>query len=125
MPGILSIFYGDETSVKGIGNLLNRQPFPWNNLDTDMINYFSMIGNIRKQESFLKNANLNIYDINKNYFMFERAKDDEKMLITVNRSSEDINYKVPSEYLKNKKVYTLKRSHPGTLTPYGGIAIKK
>jgi len=125
LPGILSIFYGDETSVKGIGNLLNRQPFPWNNLDTDMINYFSMIGNIRKQESFLKNANLNIYDINKNYFMFERAKDDEKMLITVNRSSEDINYKVPSEYLKNKKVYTLKRSHPGTLTPYGGIAIKK
>ena len=72
MPGILSIFYGDEIGLEGIGNLANRRPYPWNkdNLDLELLNYFKYIGNIRKEESFLQEAKLNILDINKDYFMF-------------------------------------------------------
>jgi len=125
LPGILSIFYGDEVGVKGIGNLLNRQPFPWDNLDREMLDYFKMIGNIRQQEIFLKTADLNIFDINKDYFMFERTNEIEKILVTVSRTNDEITCPVPSEYLKSNKVYTLKRSRTGVLPPYGGIALKK
>lgn len=125
MPGILSIFYGDEVGVQGIGNLLNRQPFPWKKYDGDLLTYFKEIGNIRTKEEFLKTADLNIFDINKQYMMFERVGDTEKMLVMVNRTNEDIMCGVPSEYQNGKVSYTLKRSRFGNLTPYGGITIKK
>lgn len=125
LPGILSIFYGDEAGVQGIGNLLNRQPFPWNKMDQELVDYFQTIGRIRQQETLLKNADLNVFDINKNYFMFERISEDEKMLVTINRTENELSCSLPSEYQNGKTAYTLKRSRPGTLTPYGGVVIKK
>jgi len=125
LPGILSIFYGDEVGVQGIGNLLNRQPFPWQNGDNEMLEYFKTIGDIRKQEQFLKEAELNIFDINKQYFMFERVNEMDKLLIAVNRTSDDVSCLIPSEYENGRQVYTLKRSMKGRLTPFGGVAIKK
>ena len=36
MPGNLSIFYGDEVGIQGMGNLSNRKPFSWNNIDNEL-----------------------------------------------------------------------------------------
>lgn len=124
-PGILSIFYGDEVGVEGLGNLANRKPFPWNKGDKELLKYFREIGQIRKQESFLEQAELKVLDINKDYFMFERVKDDKKALITVNRTNIEQVFKYPNEYSNTDKVYVLKNSSLGVLAPYGGIALVK
>ena len=125
MPGILSIFYGDEIGIEGIGNLANRKPYPWNKQDLDLLNYFKYIGNIRKQETFLQEAELNILDINENYFMFERYTDKDRALIAINRTNEEQDFYVPKEYQNKRKVYTLNKSIEGCLSPYGGITIKR
>jgi len=125
MPGILSIFYGDEVGVQGIGNLANRKPYPWNKEDLDLLNYFKYIGNIRKQESFLQEAELHILDINKDYFMFERYTPEERILTTINRTNDYQEFYVPKEYQNKTKTYTLNKSRSGYLSPYGGITIKK
>ena len=125
LPGILSIFYGDEVGIQGIGNLMNRATFPWDNIDKDLLEYFKYIGSIRKNEQFLRTADLNVLDINQNYFMFERTNGDESSLVVVNRTSDEKEFNVPTIYQEPDKIYTLKRSKPGVLTPYGGIALKK
>lgn len=127
MPSILSIFYGDEIGLEGIGNLANRRPYPWNNknIDIDLLNYFKYIGNIRKEQSFMQEAELHILDINKDYFMFERYTDKERALIAVNRTNEEKDFYVPREYRNKRKVYTLNKSKEGYLSPYGGITIKR
>lgn len=125
LPGILSIFYGDEVGVQGIGNLANRKPYPWNKEDLDILNYFKYIGNIRKQESFLQEAELHILDINKDYFMFERYTPEERILTTINRTNDYQEFYVPKEYQNKTKTYTLNKSRSGYLSPYGGITIKK
>ena len=89
------------------------------------MNYFKEIGNIRQKESFLQEADLNILDINKNYLMFERIGDEEKALIAINRTNLENNFLYPDEYKKNDYIYTLKKSIPGKLTPYGGISMIK
>ena len=124
MPGILSIFYGDEVGVEGLGNLMNRKPFPWDNIDNDLLEYFRYIGKIREEESFLEEADLNIVDINDRYLMFERESKLGSALVTINRTSDDTKFYVPSSYEK-EKVYTLNRSKKGILTPYGAVAIIK
>ncbi|MBQ8471923.1 MAG: glycoside hydrolase family 13 protein [Bacilli bacterium] len=125
LPGILSIFYGDEVGVEGIGNLANRKPYPWNKQDMDLLNYFKYIGNIRKQEPFLQEADLNILDINQDYFMFERYNNNESTLVTINRTPDEKEFILPREYKGKSKTYTLNNSKSGYLSPYGGVAIKK
>ena len=125
LPGNLSIFYGDEVGLQGMGNLSNRKPFPWDNIDEDLLNYFKQIGKIRNKEHFLENADFKIIDINSKYFMFEREQDNDKALITVNRSSNPTNIYIPDEYNNSEMFYPLNYSTREELNPHGGIVLKK
>lgn len=125
MPGILSIFYGDEVGAQGLGNLLNRVPFPWGKEDKELLDFFRMLGQIRKEETFMRRADLKICDINFNYVAFERINGNDKAFVIVNRTSTEQYFIVPEEYRSSEKVYSLRKSKKDLLTPYGAIAIKK
>lgn len=125
MPGILSIFYGDEVGLQGIGNLANRKTYPWGYRDKKLLEFFRYIGKMRSNEGFLKEAELNIFDITRDYLMFERESEEEKVLVTVNRTGEDKRFAMPGEYEKTDSgIYVLKKSMPGHLSPYGAVAVK-
>ncbi|MGN1371716.1 MAG: alpha-amylase family glycosyl hydrolase [Candidatus Coprovivens sp.] len=123
-PGILSIFAGDEMGVQGIGNLDNRKPIPWDSPDENLIEFFREIGAIRKSETFMHDADIKVRNINPNYAAFERIKNEERMLVVVNRTNTEQQFVVPEEYRSAEKVYTLKKCRPGMVGPYGGIAMK-
>ena len=125
MPGILSIFYGDEAGVEGLGNLANRRPYPWGKEDKGLVDFFRSIGNLRVNEEFLKRADINLLKINHDYLMFERVGDNDKALITINRTDKEMDFDVPDEYQDGQKIYSLKKSYNGHLGPYGAVAIKK
>ncbi len=125
MPGILSVFYGDEAGVIGLGGMLNRQPYPWGKEDNELVDFVKYMGKIRKNEKFLKKANLQVVDINDDYFQFERTSEDGDALITINRTPEEKKIPIPDKYKDAVKTYTLKRSTKDTLAPYGGNAIIK
>ena len=127
LPGNLSIFYGDEAGIEGLGNLMNRRPFPWNHMDEDLVRFFWAMGFIREKEPFLEKAKTRIRDINADFFQFERILGDQGMLITVSRSPKEGRILIPPEYeiKRESRVYTLNASNSKILTPYGAIAIKK
>ena len=125
MPGILSIFYGDEIGVQGIGNLDNRKPMPWDNPDNELLEFFKIIGAIRRKEDFMYEAELKVHDVNVNYMAFERILGEEKAFVVVNRTGEEHQFIVPEDYRDSDKIYTLKKSKPGVISPYGGVVIKK
>lgn len=125
LPGILSIFYGDEIGLQGMGNLANRRPFTWNKKDEDLLKFFRSIGKIRNEEKFLEKANLNILDINDRLFMFERKNDEEKALITINRTDDNQRLILPDGYNNPSKTYRLNNSKSDELTPHGGLVLKK
>ena len=123
-PGILSVFAGDEMGVPGVGNLDNRKTIPWNNPDEMLIDFFKTMGAIRKEETFMHTADIRVRNINPNYAAFERIKDEERILVVINRTGEEQQFIVPEEYKSSEKVYTLKKSKPGMVGPYGGVAMK-
>ena len=125
MPGMLSIFYGDEAGMEGMGNLANRKPYDWKNRDQELIRFFKEVGHIRRREKFLETADLNIYDINPKYMMFERANDEEKALITVNRSDSSIITPIPEEYENARRRYSLNKSDRNTINSHGALVLKK
>ncbi len=129
LPGILSIFYGDEVGLQGLGNLANRKPFPWGNEDKELLEFFRTIGRIRNKEKFLRTADLDVLDINDRYMMFERIKENERALITINRTDDKL--LVPKHHLYTNPTgwYVLGDIHtkdiPKEIDSHGALVLKK
>ena len=111
--------------MQGLGNLSNRKPFTWDNIDYDLLNYFKTIGYIRNKEQELAKSSLKILDVNNKYLMYERINELSKYLVILNRSHEKINTPIPEDYLKHDKQFILKDSNKEIIDSYGGIVLKK
>jgi len=125
LPGIMSIFYGDEVGIEGLGNLANRKTFPWEREDQEILEHFRKIGNLRINQPWLETADLKMLKINREHLMFERTNKENKALIAINRTAEEKDIEMPEEYKDAETIYTLKKSRFGHLGPYGGIVLKK
>lgn len=83
LPGVPSIYYGDEAGLDGFEDPINRKPFPWNDIDEDMLAHFILLGNIRKKYSKIFKGNIEFvkgYDI----LVFDRVSDTGRIRIAVN-----------------------------------------
>lgn len=123
MPGILSVFYGDEVGLQGIGNLANRATYPWGRRDKDLLKFVRKCLNIRNKYEFLKKADWNILSLDKDKLMFERVLGNEKILVIVNRTNETLGFLKPEEYDDAELVLAV-NSNGYYLRPYGALAFK-
>ncbi len=124
-PGNLSIFYGDEAGLQGVGDLCTRRTFDWNNIDKELLTFFKKIGKIRNENSFLEQADFDIIDINDRMMMFERSNDDASAFVTVNRTGNDQKLILPKGFQEHTDAYSLNNSTKEIIKPYGGLVLKK
>lgn len=47
LPGIPSLYYGDEAGIEGYGDPFNRGTFPWGNEDRELTEFFASLGKLR------------------------------------------------------------------------------
>ena len=123
MPGNLSLFYGDEVALEGMGNLSNRKTYPWNNFNRDVLKQTKEILSIRKKEAMLADADFEVIDINNKLLAFLREKDDEELRVFINKSDDTL--LVRDLFIHDiDKMYNY-RSDELSIMPYGGIALKR
>ena len=127
LPGTLSIFYGDEIGMQGLGNLCNRRSMSWNKADFDILNNVRAIGKIRNNEKFLEKASLDIIDINEKNMSFIRRLGKEEAYVLLSRIGNKEKVQIPKSFDDNKLNYSLylNESKPDELSEYGGIILKK
>lgn len=127
LPGTLSIFYGDEIGMQGLGNLANRRPFTWNKGDLDILRNVQAIGKIRNNEKFLEKASLDIIDINDKNMSYIRRLGNEEAYVLLSRIGNKEKVQIPRSFQENKLQYSLylNDSTPDELSEYGGIILKK
>ena len=49
LPGVPCIYYGDETGMEGYKDPYCRKPFPWNNINKDLHDFYVKLGKIRNE----------------------------------------------------------------------------
>ena len=125
IPGNISIYYGDEIGMQGLGNLSNRRPFTWNDIDYNLLEFFRKIGIIRNQEKPLETADLKIIDINRVYMLYERINNDINYLTMINRTNNPIKTPIPEKYLSSYEMYRLNNSNIKEIDSYGALVLKK
>ncbi|MGN0752390.1 MAG: glycoside hydrolase family 13 protein [Christensenellales bacterium] len=106
LPGIPSIFYGDEAGLQGFDDPINRRPYPWGSEDKEILAHYKKLGRIRRENRAVFSGGFNMRDEN-GLVAYERAGGDDEILIAVNASADDKTLFINKEYtnLYNNKEY--------------------
>lgn len=106
LPGIPSIFYGDEAGLQGFDDPINRRPYPWGSEDKEILMHYKKLGRIRRENRAVFSGGFNMRDEN-GLVAYERAGGDDEILIAVNAGTDDKTLFINKEYtsLYNNKEY--------------------
>lgn len=106
LPGIPSIFYGDEAGLQGFDDPINRRPYPWGSEDKEILAHYKKLGCIRRENRAVFSGGFNMRDEN-GIVAYERSGGDDEILIAVNAGADDKTLFINKEYtsLYNNKEY--------------------
>lgn len=96
LPGVPSIFYGDEYGMKN-NDESSRGCFDWKNYNNEIFSWFEKLTKIRKY-SCLKNGEINILYSKNGVFAFERFNKNERIIVISNLSKLDFEIKLNGKF---------------------------
>ena len=125
LPGVPSIFYGDEIGLSGQKDPFCRKCFPWNRIDKKFLHFFKNLGKLRNSfADFLSIANFNIVKINNELCIFTRDFDDKSLLIMVNRADFAVDISDFSSNLRNISIlFSIGNSTLQELDCFGALVL--
>lgn len=106
LPGFPSLYYGDEAGVQGGGDPFNRTFYPWGKEDTELLEWYRKLGEIRKGLSCLKEGNFAPYSAMLSCVAYIRSNEREKILVIANKNYHQIQYNLPDEFKNGRELIT-------------------
>ncbi|MBP3313308.1 MAG: glycoside hydrolase family 13 protein [Oscillospiraceae bacterium] len=76
LPGMPSIYYGDEAGMEGCKDPFNRGTYPWGREVEDLQNHFKRLGNMRKNSPVLRHGNLAVLSCGNGKISLKRESKD-------------------------------------------------
>ena len=82
LPGIPSVYYGDEAGARGGQDPLNRLFYPWGKEDGELRDYVKKLGKIRKNQRVLRHGDIEFLQTGRGLVLYRR-RDGENPSLTV------------------------------------------
>ena len=82
LPGIPTVYYGDEAGMEGFSDPFNRMPYPWGRENRSLLYFYKKCGKIRVQNEILRDGDFKLLRLNGDLLIFKRELQGE-ILITV------------------------------------------
>jgi len=89
--GVPTIYYGDEAGIEGTKDPYNRATYPWGNEEKDLIEWYQYLGKLRNNPVFI-DGELRLLYASNSVLIYERVKDDNKVLVAINLSDNDFKF---------------------------------
>lgn len=94
LPGCPTIYYGDEAGAKGFYDPFNRGYFPWDDMDSELIEKFEELGRLRKEYPALRFGSIEFMSEGEDILTFVRILDKTRIKCIANLSGEVYNLRV-------------------------------
>lgn len=119
LPGLPSIFAGDEAGVMGYKDPMNRKPFPWDNINQRVLKLYRKMGVLRNDhQDVFSDTDFHILEIDENKLIYQR----NNLIFILSRTGKNLPI---GEYGTKEVVFSLKGDERnGILTPYNAIIVK-
>ena len=89
LPGVPSIYYGDEAGMQGGRDPFNRRSFPWGKEDKDLTEYVRKLGRLRRGDRRFSHGVFKIIESEDGIICYERACCGQRVVICVNMSDKE------------------------------------
>lgn len=98
LPGVPSIYYGDEAGLQGYKDPFNRGCYPWGKENEQLVEWYRKLGEIRRGNKCFKDGKFQILSAVAGCVAFSRVKDDNAILVISNSNPHPITYYVKDEW---------------------------
>ena len=98
LPGVPSIYYGDEAGMQGYKDPFNRCCYPWGNENTELLEWYKKLGEIRRANKCFVDGKLEILSCVAGCVAYSRKKDENAILVISNSNPHPITYYVKDEW---------------------------
>ena len=98
LPGVPSIYYGDEAGLQGYKDPFNRGCYPWGKENDELVSWYKKLGEIRRSNKCFTDGKLQILSAVAGCVAFSRVRDDNAILVISNSNPHPITYYVRDEW---------------------------
>lgn len=88
LPGVPSLYYGDEAGMEGYKDPFNRRTYPWGKENPELIEHFKRLGQLRREQEALRLGCITFFQAGDQKLGFTRAYGGQKLRVYLNRSGD-------------------------------------
>ncbi|MDR1002683.1 MAG: glycoside hydrolase family 13 protein [Oscillospiraceae bacterium] len=99
LPGVPSIYYGDEAGVEGYLDPFCRSPYPWGKENADLLEWYVKLGELRASLPCLKNGEFASIHAERSFISYTRTSDEEAILVALNAAWNEEQLLLPDEFI--------------------------
>ena len=97
MPGIPTVFYGDEAGLEGYKDPFNRMPYPWDNQERRLVQFYRTMGRIRQENEVYKCGMFKLCHLDDQLLIFSRSDGEKDFVTVVNNADKEIKLATSTE----------------------------
>ena len=88
LPGMPSLYYGDEAGCEGYKDPFSRRTYPWGREDQELLAHFIRLGKLRKECEALRLGDIRFFQAGDQKIGFTRSYNGRQVKVYINRSSD-------------------------------------
>ncbi len=105
LPGVPSLYYGDEAGLEGYGDPFCRGSYPWGTENAELLKFYRWLGKMRRENDVFADGVFYPVVGGLGSIAFMRKRENEEFLVAVNRWCETDWIAVPTEFDSGEIIY--------------------
>lgn len=125
LPGVPSLYYGDEAGMQGYKDPFNRACYPWGKENEGLIQWYKRLGQVRSNVACFTDGSFCTVSEMMGCIAYIRENDSDKVMVIINRNEHEIDYVLPRNWENAEPIFggIISENHV-TINALEGVILK-